>query len=84
MGARPIPRWQSTRSGLVAEMIELARRFGADPAFVRAGGGNSSAKADGVLYIKPSGVSLATIRRILRPHSTPGDNSLRTGTHLSS
>ncbi|HUQ78536.1 MAG TPA: class II aldolase/adducin family protein [Patescibacteria group bacterium] len=42
-------------------MIELARRFGADPAFVRAGGGNSSAKVDRVLYIKPSGVPLAEL-----------------------
>ena len=58
MGARP------TRVGaspLIAEMIELSRRVGADPEFVRAGGGNSSAKADGVLHIKPSGVSLAAL-----------------------
>lgn len=48
-------------TGLLAEMVEVSRRFGADPDFVRAGGGNSSAKADGVLYIKPSGVPLATL-----------------------
>ena len=61
MCARGLRRLRSPRPGLVAEMIELARLFGADPAFVRAGGGNSSAKVDGVLYIKPSGVSLATL-----------------------
>lgn len=61
MGARPARREQPAATGLLAEMVELSRRFGADPEFVRAGGGNSSAKADGVLSIKPSGVSLATL-----------------------
>ncbi|MDN5570554.1 MAG: SDR family NAD(P)-dependent oxidoreductase [Propionibacteriaceae bacterium] len=46
---------------LTAELIEVSRRFGADPAYVRAGGGNSSVKLDGVLYIKPSGTPLATL-----------------------
>ena len=45
----------------VAELISLSNRFGADPTFVRAGGGNSSVKSDGVLWIKPSGVPLATL-----------------------
>ena len=43
------------------ELIDLSRRFGANPEFARGGGGNSSIKVDGVLYIKPSGVSLATL-----------------------
>ncbi len=43
------------------ELIEVARRFGRDPEFARGGGGNASAKVDGVLYIKPSGVALATL-----------------------
>jgi rhamnose utilization protein RhaD (predicted bifunctional aldolase and dehydrogenase)/NAD(P)-dependent dehydrogenase (short-subunit alcohol dehydrogenase family) len=43
------------------ELIEVARRFGRDPEFSRGGGGNASAKVDGVLYIKPSGVRLATL-----------------------
>jgi rhamnose utilization protein RhaD (predicted bifunctional aldolase and dehydrogenase)/NAD(P)-dependent dehydrogenase (short-subunit alcohol dehydrogenase family) len=43
------------------ELIELSQRFGRDPEFSRAGGGNSSAKIDGVLWIKPSGVPLATL-----------------------
>jgi rhamnose utilization protein RhaD (predicted bifunctional aldolase and dehydrogenase)/NAD(P)-dependent dehydrogenase (short-subunit alcohol dehydrogenase family) len=46
---------------LLAEATALARRFGLDPEFSRGGGGNASAKADGVLYIKPSGVPLATL-----------------------
>ena len=46
---------------LLEAAAALSRRFGGDPGFSRAGGGNSSVKADGVLYIKPSGVSLASI-----------------------
>jgi rhamnose utilization protein RhaD (predicted bifunctional aldolase and dehydrogenase)/NAD(P)-dependent dehydrogenase (short-subunit alcohol dehydrogenase family) len=43
------------------ELIGVARRFGRDPEFARGGGGNASVKADGVLYIKPSGVALGTL-----------------------
>ncbi len=43
------------------ELIAVARRFGRDPEFARGGGGNASVKVDGVLYIKPSGVALATL-----------------------
>lgn len=43
------------------EIVALSNEFGADPGFTRAGGGNSSAKVDGVLWIKPSGVSMATL-----------------------
>ena len=40
----------------------LSRRFGRGPGVrPRAGGGNSSVKHDGTLYIKPSGVSLASM-----------------------
>lgn len=45
------------------ELIQLANHFGADEAYARAGGGNASAKVDGVLYIKPSGTTLATLQR---------------------
>ena len=48
-------------SELLAEVAALSRHFGSDPAYTRGGGGNSSGKADGVLYIKPSGVSLRTL-----------------------
>lgn len=43
----------------LTEVTTLSNEFGADPAFVRAGGGNSSVKSDGVLWIKPSGVPMA-------------------------
>ena len=52
-----------TMDGSVAELLDeiaaLSRHFGSDPEFTRGGGGNSSGKADGILYIKPSGVPLA-------------------------
>ncbi len=46
---------------LVAELVQVANAFGADPEYSRAGGGNASVKVDGVLWIKPSGVPLATL-----------------------
>jgi rhamnose utilization protein RhaD (predicted bifunctional aldolase and dehydrogenase)/NAD(P)-dependent dehydrogenase (short-subunit alcohol dehydrogenase family) len=46
---------------LLDEIVALARRYGGDPEYTRAGGGNASVKAGGVLYIKPSGVAMATL-----------------------
>lgn len=43
------------------ELIDVANSFGSDETYSRAGGGNASVKEDGVLYIKPSGVPLATL-----------------------
>jgi len=57
-GRRELP---PTPVATLDELIEAARRFGRDPEFARGGGGNASAKVDGVLYIKPSGVALATL-----------------------
>ncbi|MDR2974201.1 MAG: class II aldolase/adducin family protein [Propionibacteriaceae bacterium] len=45
---------------LADQIITIAHHFG-DPQYARAGGGNASYKADGVLHIKPSGRSLATL-----------------------
>ncbi|MBR2873998.1 MAG: class II aldolase/adducin family protein, partial [Lentisphaeria bacterium] len=42
-------------------IAELSRLYGADEAFILAGGGNTSFKDEKFLYIKPSGVSLANI-----------------------
>ncbi len=44
------------------KIVELSRHYGADPEYVVAGGGNTSVKIGDTLYVKPSGVSLATIR----------------------
>jgi len=46
---------------LMRDAVEMSQRFGRDPEYTRGGGGNSSVKAGGVVYIKPSGVSLAAI-----------------------
>lgn len=43
------------------ELIFLANHYGADPEYSRAGGGNASVKIDSTLWIKPSGVPLATL-----------------------
>lgn len=42
-------------------LVELSRRYGGDERYVLAGGGNTSFKADGVLYVKASGTRLATV-----------------------
>lgn len=42
-------------------LCEFSHKYGADPAFVLAGGGNTSCKDDSFLYIKGSGTALATI-----------------------
>jgi len=42
-------------------IIRISNRYGADPELVLAGGGNTSAKDDDTIYIKCSGVGLATI-----------------------
>jgi rhamnose utilization protein RhaD (predicted bifunctional aldolase and dehydrogenase)/NAD(P)-dependent dehydrogenase (short-subunit alcohol dehydrogenase family) len=47
----------------IDELLGVSHRFGLDTTFSRAGGGNSSVKVDGVLYIKPSGVPLADLTR---------------------
>ncbi|MHC4982999.1 MAG: SDR family NAD(P)-dependent oxidoreductase, partial [Planctomycetota bacterium] len=46
---------------LVDKLVGISRYYGADPQFVLAGGGNTSAKTDEVLYVKASGQALATI-----------------------
>ncbi len=46
--------------GLTA-LSEASRRYGADSVYVFGGGGNTSFKTDEHLYVKPSGVELATI-----------------------
>lgn len=61
MASTTVTRYLPRPEKELAEITALSHEFGANPSFVRAGGGNSSAKADGVLWIKPSGVSLASI-----------------------
>ena len=44
------------------KLAEMSNRYGANPDYVLAGGGNTSFKDDRFLYIKGSGTSLATIK----------------------
>ena len=46
----------------LAALAAMSNRFGADAAYVLAGGGNTSFKNEANLWIKGSGTSLATIR----------------------
>ncbi len=46
---------------LLNTITELSHAFGA-PLYVRGGGGNTSAKTDTTLWVKPSGMTLATIK----------------------
>jgi rhamnose utilization protein RhaD (predicted bifunctional aldolase and dehydrogenase) len=43
------------------DLVRVSRLFGGDPSFVIAGGGNTSYKNDEKIWIKASGISLATI-----------------------
>ena len=45
----------------IQTLVNYSHRYGSDPRFVLAGGGNTSWKTDDVLYIKGSGVSLSRI-----------------------
>ena len=65
MSTQSTPKARTIANSLLDEVVELSHRFGADPEYARGGGGNSSVKADGIMYIKPSGTSL----RELTPES---------------
>lgn len=43
------------------KLIAMSHRYGGDSRYVLAGGGNTSMKADGVLYVKASGTRLSNI-----------------------
>jgi rhamnose utilization protein RhaD (predicted bifunctional aldolase and dehydrogenase) len=47
---------------LLEQLAALSNKYGSDEELVLAGGGNASAKEGGILYIKGSGTSLATIK----------------------
>jgi rhamnose utilization protein RhaD (predicted bifunctional aldolase and dehydrogenase)/NAD(P)-dependent dehydrogenase (short-subunit alcohol dehydrogenase family) len=61
LNTHPAPERRSAANAPLRDLIALSRRFGDDAEFARGGGGNISVKIDGVLYIKPSGTSLAQL-----------------------
>ncbi|MBN1776933.1 MAG: SDR family oxidoreductase [Clostridiales bacterium] len=46
---------------LMNKLVAMSRKYGADSRYVLAGGGNTSVKADGALYVKASGTRLSDI-----------------------
>ncbi|MDR2505759.1 MAG: SDR family NAD(P)-dependent oxidoreductase [Oscillospiraceae bacterium] len=46
---------------MLDQLVEVSNRYGADPRYVLAGGGNTSYKTEDTLYVKASGTKLATI-----------------------
>ncbi len=48
---------------MLTDLLEMSNRYGANPAYVLAGGGNTSVKDGDSLYVKSSGASLAAITR---------------------
>jgi rhamnose utilization protein RhaD (predicted bifunctional aldolase and dehydrogenase)/NAD(P)-dependent dehydrogenase (short-subunit alcohol dehydrogenase family) len=51
----------SFQPGDIESLVAISRRYGADPEFCLAGGGNTSLKSGGRLLVKASGFALATI-----------------------
>lgn len=45
----------------LAGLVEMSNRYGRDPRYVLAGGGNTSYKNEDILYVKGSGTSLASV-----------------------
>ena len=43
-------------------LVKMSNTYGSNPAYVLAGGGNTSVKDDTTLYVKGSGTQLATIK----------------------
>ena len=46
----------------LSTLVKMSNTYGSNPAYVLAGGGNTSVKDDTTLYVKGSGTQLATIR----------------------
>lgn len=46
---------------ILNDLVNISRKYGSNPEYVIAGGGNTSCKNDNYLWIKASGTSLATI-----------------------
>ncbi|MBQ6707958.1 MAG: class II aldolase [Clostridia bacterium] len=46
---------------MINQLVEMSRKYGSNPEYVLAGGGNTSCKDENYLYVKGSGTSLATI-----------------------
>ena len=46
----------------LSTLVKMSNTYGSNPAYVLAGGGNTSVKDETTLYVKGSGTQLATIK----------------------
>ena len=68
----PIFRWMGNSKTIIntggiltmdlSTLVKMSNTYGSNPAYVLAGGGNTSVKDDTTLYVKGSGTQLATIK----------------------
>ena len=49
----------------LSTLVKMSNTYGSNPAYVLAGGGNTSVKNDTALYVKGSGTQLATRQKDL-------------------
>ena len=71
----------------LSTLVKMSNTYGSNPAYVLAGGGNTSVKDDTTLYVKGSGTQLATIKAeefvkmdsIRFQHATAASSSTRRG-----
>ena len=47
----------------LSTLVKMSNTYGSNPAYVLAGGGNTSVKNDTTLYVKGSGTQLAQLRQ---------------------
>ena len=62
------------------KIVAISNKYGANPEFVLAGGGNTSYKDSKYLYIKGSGTGRGGWRGGGRPHATEENKTKRTET----
>lgn len=69
---------ETSTEQLLDALVAVSRKYGSDPEFVLAGGGNTSAKMGDTLWVKGSGTALANIGAgdFVRMHRPPLDNLL--------
>ena len=48
----------------LSTLVKMSNTYGSNPAYVLAGGGNTSVKDETTLYVKGSGTQLATIKAV--------------------
>ena len=48
----------------LSTLVKMSNTYGSNPAYVLAGGGNTSVKDETTLYVKGSGTQLATIKAL--------------------